>query len=224
MSNGSRGLVIKDTGPMIINCIIENNKTGITIGGLDTFLPNPIFIFNSSISRNRDIGIDTGTVGKYKILNSCISGPQNYGIISHRSGTNATNSFIKNCIFKNNTLFGLLAGIDNPTMFCWNGSIANNVFDGNGTALFVSGNAVKSFTSPAKSMNNIFVNNSTAVNFDAATNFKFDYTCFFNNGADFYFGSYSDTTVRADPRFTNTNCEDSNFGYSLQEGSPCIDA
>ncbi|MBU1628440.1 right-handed parallel beta-helix repeat-containing protein [bacterium] len=217
ISNGTRGLAIEDSAPMIINCIIENNGTGITLEGLDSFLPNPVFIFNSSISNNSYLGIDTGGVAKYKILNCCICCNQNFGIIAHKCGTD---SFIKNSIIKNNNLYGLTSDT------LWNGKLANNVIDGNGTyGVFITGNALSSFTTPGNVTNNIFVNNSTAAFFDTiASDYKWDYTCFYNNGSDFNLGFYTNTTVRDDPRFANTNCEDSNNGYALQEGSPCIDA
>lgn len=211
------GLNVEDAAPMLINCIAENNDYGLYISGLSNALPNPIYLFNTSVTNN--IQCIESTVDKFVFLNSCFSDNQS-GI----SIVNANpNSKISNCVIKNNGSYGIDIKGE------YRGNLSNNVFDNNSNAINVKAEVSSVFVNTAKVLNNIFIDNGYpdgyAIFVNPLDDFKANYTCFYNNREKYNKGTDTVSTINADPKFTaNRDCEDYINSYQLQPDSPCIDA
>lgn len=210
------------------NLITNNNGVGIhCFNNNSNYIPT---ISNNSIVNNNGSGISCSIVNPV-ILNNVISNNQGSGIycfsfqgqISNNSITNNTASSFGGGIFCNNSSPGIT-----------NNTIANN-FASKGGALYCTGSSspnlknINMWGDSAATGKEVYIDDQPSKPNISYSNIRGGSVVFGLNTNVFYLGTYTNN-INSDPLFASPSGGAGNgyngvsAGWSLQSGSPCIDA
>lgn len=198
--SGTDGGVDIWLGGTLVGCVLKGNN-GYGIYGKSVFNNAKAAILSCEISENSL----TGYMHNYQ---------------------NAESIKVSNCLFKNNGLNGMewKADIGNQGI---NFEISNNIFTGNGGYGIYFNDLANSTNvfNDVQLKNNIIIGNNNGVGKSETFNVNdviFLFNDIYNNSSSNYADGFSAGVhdISVDPMFSN----ESNNDYSLQVGSPCIDA
>ncbi len=204
--------------------IIYGNK--ILDGGTGVNAGNDVKIIGNILKNNQKHGVFispaiNGTIANVAINSNKFSDGANHGILLY-NGENRYDRAFQNINILNNSFTNIAKAVEYQGGAYYNSQhysnvtsrFANNVLVGCQYGIYLQW--AFSPSSLIKVHNNIVVNSSSTA-FTPSTVTQNDYNCFYNNPVNVFPGTGN---LNANPMFSNQAGED----YSLQSGSPCIDA